>query len=158
MAVGRERVDVLLVCSPGGHALQLHALAGAWAGRRRVWVTLDKPDVRSLLAEEPVVFAHGPTNRNVLNLVRNLWLALRVIHRCRPAAIVTTGAALAVPFGWIGRLYGARVVYVETVTRFDSVSLACRLIHPVASRIYVQWEDLVPLVRGARFAGAVFSE
>lgn len=150
------RVDVLLVCSPGGHVLQLHALAGAWSNRRRAWVTLDKPDARSLLAGEDVVFAYGPTNRNVLNLVRNLWLAARVIHRCRPAAIVTTGAALAVPFGWIGRLYGARVVYVETVTRFESVSLACRLVRPVASRIYVQWEDLVPLVRGARFAGAVF--
>lgn len=157
MPKATEPVDVLLVCSPGGHALQLHALAGAWANRTRAWVTLDKPDVRSLLAGEDVVYAYGPTNRSIVNLVRNLLLAIRVIRRYRPAAIVTTGAGLAVPLAWIGRLAGARVVYVETVTRFDSVSLACRLVRPVASRIYVQWEDLVPLVRGSRFAGAVFS-
>ena len=47
------------------------------------------------------------------------------------------------PFAWIGRLFGARVVYVESVTRIDSPSLSCRLIRPVASRTYVQWPELL---------------
>ncbi|MGH3061637.1 MAG: hypothetical protein ACRDNA_09545, partial [Gaiellaceae bacterium] len=51
--------DVLLVCSTGGHLLQLLALRGAWGEFSRVWVTFDKSDARSLLAEEHVVYAHG---------------------------------------------------------------------------------------------------
>ena len=76
--------------------------------------------------------AHGPTNRNVPNLLRNLGLAFRVRAAAAAAAIVTTGAGVAVPFAWVGRLLGARVVYVESVTRIDAPSLSLRLVRPVA--------------------------
>ena len=40
---------------------------------------------------------YGPTNRNIPNLLRNLRLAARVLREERPAAILTTGAGVAVP-------------------------------------------------------------
>jgi beta-1,4-N-acetylglucosaminyltransferase len=152
---GRGRVQLLLVCSTGGHLLQLVALREAWEGFSRVWVTFDRGDSRSLLAGEDVVIAYSPTNRNVPNLLRNLWLAARVVRRRRPRVVLTTGAGVAVPFAWIGRLFGARVVYVESVTRIDGPSLSCRLIRPVASRIYVQWPELAEQVPGAHYLGSV---
>jgi hypothetical protein len=147
--------EVLLVCSPGGHALQLARLDGAWRDCRRVWVTLDAPDTRALLDGEEVVWAHGPTNRSVKNLLRNLVLAWGVVRRLRPSVLVTTGAGVAVPFAWIARLHGAKIVYVESLTRIDSVSLSCRLIRPVADRIYVQWPELRSRLPEARYAGTV---
>ena len=150
------RLDVLLVCSTGGHLLQLHLLREAWTGLRTTWVTFDKSDARSLLAGERVVYAHGPTNRNVPNLLRNLLLAVRLVRRTRPRVVVSTGAGLAVPFAWIGRVFGARVVYVESITRIDQPSLSLRLIRPVATRTYAQWPDLAETVRGARYVGSVF--
>jgi beta-1,4-N-acetylglucosaminyltransferase len=152
----RQGVDLLLVCSSGGHLLQLCALREAWEGLDRAWVSFDKSDVRSLLAGERVVHAHGPTNRNVGNLLRNGLLAIKLIREMRPRAVLTTGAGVAVPFAWIARLYGARVVYVESMTRIEGPSLSMRLIAPVASRLYVQWPELAPRVRRARFAGRVF--
>jgi beta-1,4-N-acetylglucosaminyltransferase len=149
-------VDLLLVCSSGGHLLQLHALREAWEGLDRTWVSFDKSDVRSLLAGERVVHAHGPTNRNVGNLLRNVLLAVRVVRELRPRAVLTTGAGVAVPFAWVARLHGARVVYVESMTRIEGPSLSMRMIAPVASRLYVQWPELAPRVRRARFAGRVF--
>lgn len=140
--------------STGGHLLQLVALREAWDGFERVWVTFDAPDSRALLAGEEVVHAHSPTNRNVPNLLRNFVLALRVVPRLRPTVIVTTGAGVAVPFAWIGRLFGARVVYVESLTRIDRPSLSYRLIRPVVSRTYVQWPEL--RLRGALYRGTVF--
>jgi beta-1,4-N-acetylglucosaminyltransferase len=152
----RHGVDLLLVCSSGGHLLQLCALREAWDGLDRAWVSFDKSDVRSLLAGERVVHAHGPTNRNLGNLLRNARLAVRLIRELRPRAVLTTGAGVAVPFAWIARLYGAHIVYVESMTRIEGPSLSMRLIAPVASRLYVQWPDLAPRVRRARFAGRVF--
>jgi beta-1,4-N-acetylglucosaminyltransferase len=156
------RVDVLLVCSTGGHLLQLVALRDAWEGFSRVWVTFDKSDSRSLLADERVTFAHGPTNRNfgllaVRNLVRNGVLAFRLVRAVRPKVVLTTGAGVAVPFAWLGRLLGARVVYVESLTRIDHPSLSCRLIAPVATRIYAQWPELTRAVPRARYLGSVIS-
>jgi beta-1,4-N-acetylglucosaminyltransferase len=152
----RQRVDLLLVCSSGGHLLQLCALREAWEGLDRAWVSFDKSDVRSLLAGERVVHAYGPTNRDVGNLLRNVGLAFRLVAELRPRAVLTTGAGVAVPFAWVARLYGARIVYVESMTRIEGPSLSMRLIAPVASRLYVQWPELAPRVRRARFAGRVF--
>ena len=70
--------------------------------------------------------------------------------------ILTTGAGVAVPFAWVGRLYGARVIYVESFTRIESTSLSMRMIAPVAERLYVQWPELARRYRRARFAGDVF--
>ncbi len=148
--------DVLLVCSSGGHLLQLVSLRPAWEGFSRAWVTFDKSDARSLLRGERVMFAHGPTNRNIPNLLRNLVLAARILRRTRPKVVMTTGAGVAVPFAWLGRLMGAKVVYVESFTRIEGASLSGRMIAPVTSRLYVQWPELAAKMRRARFVGNVF--
>lgn len=152
---------MLLVCSTGGHLLQLLALREVWEDRERVWVTFDKSDARSLLRGETVVVASGPTNwsfglRALGNHMRNVRLAVRLARSLRPGVVLTTGAGLAVPFAWIGRLSGARVVYVESLTRVEGPSLACRLIAPVAQRVYVQWPSLAEALPGSRFVGNVF--
>ncbi len=148
-------IDILLVCSAGGHLMQLRLLEPVWRDRRRVWVTHRREDALSLLANEQVVYAYGPTTRGVPNLFRNLALAWRVVRGTRPRALLTTGAGVAVPFAWIARLHGAKVVYVESLTRIGQPSLSCRLIAPVASRIYAQWPELARAVKGARYAGSV---
>jgi beta-1,4-N-acetylglucosaminyltransferase len=163
---GHERVDVLLACSGGGHLLQLLALRQAWAGFSHLWVAESTSDAHSLLAEEPVVFAHGPMHRNLKNgphrillaWLRNLRLAWRLLGRVQPKVVLTTGSSTAVPFAWVGRLRGARVVYVESVTRIKGPSVSCRLIAPIADRVYVQWPELVPAVSGARYAGTVLAD
>ena len=151
-----SRRPLLIVCSSGGHLLQMLELRDAWEGFERVWVTFDKSDTRSLLRGERVVHAHGPTNRNIPNLLRNLGLAARVLRAERPAAILTTGAGVAVPFAWIGRLQRIPTVYVESVTRIEGLSLSARMIAPVASRLYGQWPELADASAGrVRFAGNV---
>lgn len=157
MLPDREAGPLLIVCSSGGHLLQMLALREAWEGFDRVWVTFDKSDARSLLRGERVLHAYGPTNRNVPNLLRNLRLAARVVKRERPAAILTTGAGVAVPFAWIGRLRGVPTVYVESFTRMHELSLSGRLIAPVASQVYAQWPELAASSSDVRFAGNLFS-
>lgn len=154
----QRRVDLVLVCSAGGHLLQLLALRAAWEPFSRIWVTLEAEDSVSLLADERVSFAHGPTIRNVHNLVRNVHFAWRLLRSARPSVIVTTGAALAVPFAFVGRLLGIPTVYIESLSRIDRPSLSYRLVAPVLDRSYVQWPELVSRMPRARFAGSVISD
>lgn len=153
------RAEVLLVCTSGGHLLQLWSLREAWAGHAHAWVVAshEGSDVDSLLAGESVHFAHSPANRSVKNLVRNLVLAYRLLGRLQPRVVLTTGAAVAVPFAWIARLRGVPVVYIESLARADRPSLSCRLVAPVADRVYVQWPELLAALPKARYAGTVFS-
>ena len=155
---GQDARPLMIVCSTGGHLLQMQELHEAWKPFERVWVTFDKSDSRSLLRGERVVHAYGPTNRNIPNLLRNLRLALRLLRTERPSAILTTGAGVAVPFAWIGRLLGIPTVYVESVTRIEGLSLSGRLIAPVAKGLYAQWPELADQSAGRiKFAGNLFA-
>jgi UDP-N-acetylglucosamine:LPS N-acetylglucosamine transferase len=146
---------VLLVCSPGGHLQQMLALEPAWRGMDRSWVTLAGADVGYLLAEETVTLGNGPTNRSLKALISNLGLAWRLLRRDRPDAILSTGAGLAVPFFLIGKLLGIRLVYVESVTRIETISLSGKLVYRLADRFFVQWPQAAEGRRRAAYAGSV---
>jgi UDP-N-acetylglucosamine:LPS N-acetylglucosamine transferase len=155
-----DRVELLLVCTGGGHLLQLWSLRAAWSGYKHAWVVekLESGDAESLLRDERVYFAHSPATRSIKHLLRNLILAWRLIGRLQPDVVLTTGAAVAVPFAWVARLRRIRVAYVESLARASTPSLSCRLVAPVADRVYVQWPELLATLRKARYVGKVFAE
>ena len=99
---------------------------------------------------------HHPTTRNIGNLLRNLVLALRVLRRERPDVIVSTGAGVAVPFFWVGRLLGCRTVYLEVYDRIDSATMTGRLCRPVTELFLVQWPEQERLYRDTVVAGPVY--
>jgi beta-1,4-N-acetylglucosaminyltransferase len=154
--VRSTRNVVLLVASNGGHLLQLSQMKDELAPRQRHWVTFDKPDARGLLEGERVTYAYHPTNRNLWNLLRNALLALRLIARVRPRAIVTTGAGVAVPFCYVGRAFGAHVVFIESFSRVSEPSLTARLVYPIATTFFVQWPKVARHFPRAKYEGTIF--
>jgi hypothetical protein len=132
---------LLLVCSSGGHLTQLYNLRPWWERFERTWVTFDKPDATSLLSGERALWAYHPTTRNLWNLLRNTALAWRTVRRVRPDLIVSTGAAVAFPFFLVGKLFGAKTIYVEVFDRIDSATLTGRLCYPISDRFLLQWEE-----------------
>ena len=148
-----EPAHVLLVASSGGHLAHLMRLEPWWQAHRRTWVTFDKPDARSLLAEESVRWAHHPTTRNVKNLIRNSFLAFHEIRRGRPDLVVSSGAGVAVPFFILARLYRIPTVYVEVFDRIDSRTLTGRLCRPFTTKFLVQWPEQQAINPGSILIG-----
>jgi beta-1,4-N-acetylglucosaminyltransferase len=146
---------VLLVCSPGGHLQQMLTLAPAWRELEHHWVTLRAPDTEHELADEPVTYGHGPTNRSLTKLVRNVVVARRVLREFDPDVVLSTGAALAVPFLLGARLQGRRTVYVESFTRVHDLSLSGRIVYPFVTTAFVQWPELARRRPRARYVGNV---
>lgn len=130
---------ILLVACSGGHLMQMMALKPAWEDLDTRWVTLEAPDSKYLLDPANVVFAPSPVARNIPNFFRNLVLARRTIREYKPDVILSTGAALAVPFFVVGRLLGVRTVFVESFTRVNRPSLSGRMVYPLASVFFMQW-------------------
>jgi UDP-N-acetylglucosamine:LPS N-acetylglucosamine transferase len=153
MTSATDRPHVLLVGSAGGHLAQLVRLEPWWRDMTRTWVTFDKPDARSLLADEAVIWAYHPTTRNIPNLIRNTGLALRHVRRLRPDVVVSTGAAVAVPFFLAARALHIPTVYVEVFDRIDSPTLTGRLCRPIASAFCVQWPEQQALYPGSVVIG-----
>jgi hypothetical protein len=148
-------VKVAMVCSSGGHLAQLHRLRPWWSRHERLWVTFDTPDAVDLLADEPVVWAHHPTTRNLPNAIRNLLLAFRTLRRERPDVVVSDGAGVALPFFLAAKLFGAKTVYVEVYDRIDSRTLTGRLCRPFTDLFCVQWEEQRRLYPRAELIGTL---
>lgn len=135
-------MKVLLVCSSGGHFKALQQLRPFWQEHERTWVTFRTSTTEAMLKNEQVSWAYSPTNRNLPNLLRNLWLAVQIINSTHPDLIITTGAGVAVPFLILGKLKGSQTVFIESVTRVSSLSLSAKLVLPFLNVLYVHWTQL----------------
>jgi beta-1,4-N-acetylglucosaminyltransferase len=90
--------------------------------------------------------------RSLWRTALNAWQSLRVLHRERPALMISTGADVAVPILLLAKLFGATVVFIETAGS-AAPTLAGRLVYPVADLFIVQWPE-----RLERFPKAVLAE
>ncbi len=144
---------LLLVTSAGGHLSHLLRLRPFWACHPRAWVSLDKPDARERLAGERVTWAHGPTNRSLRALGRNLGLAQRVLRQERPDVVVSAGAGVAVPVFLAARQRGVPTVFIEVYDRIDTPSLTGALLAPLATAVVAQWPEQLRAYPGAHLLG-----
>lgn len=153
---GEIFLKICLVGSSGGHLTHLYMLKQFWKNKDRFWVTFDKEDARSKLKDEKVYHCYYPTNRNVKNLLRNTFLAVRILIKEKPDLIISSGAAVAVPFFYIGKIFGAKVIYIEVFDRYNKPTLTGRLVYPIADKFIVQWEEEKKVYPKAINLGSIF--
>ena len=146
-------MKLALVCSNGGHLFQLYSLKSFWGEFEHFWVTSPAEDAQFLLSAEKTYSAHYPTNRNLPNLIKNLFLAMKVLKREKPDVIISTGAGVGVAFICIGFLMGIKSIYIESVTRVRSLSLTAKLVYPIIDSLLVQWPELAQKYHKARYVG-----
>lgn len=99
---------------------------------------------------------HYPTNRNLKNLLKNTVLAYQVLKNEKPDVIISSGAAVAVPFFYLGKLFGAKTIYIEVFDRIDKPTLTGTMVHPVTDKFFVQWEDMKTVYPKAINLGSIF--
>jgi len=144
-----------LVCSSGGHFYQLYSLRDFWSGYDHFWVTFQGFDTNSLLKNEKVIFAFSPTSRNLKNLIKNFFLALKILQEEKPDIIVSTGSGVAVPFLILGKLFKKKVIHIESLTRIQDLSLTGKLVHFFCDHHFVQWPELAEKYKRCKYEGAV---
>lgn len=122
-----ERV-VLFVASPGGHIDELKRLAERMdtTGRRVVWVTAETTQTRSLLADHDARFVSHIGPRELAKAMAAVPRAALQLRKWRVAHVVSTGAAMAVPYMLASRLVRCRFTFIESAARQSSLSTTAR--------------------------------
>lgn len=152
----RSRIKICFPTSSGGHLAQLMQMRSFWEKEDRFWVTFDKKDANSALKGEKMFYCYFPTNRNIKNLIKNTFVAWRVLRSERPDVIISTGAAVAIPFFYLGKLMGMKTVYVEIIDRIDSATLSGKIVYPATDLFVVQWEEMKKVYPKAQYFGSLF--
>lgn len=142
--------------SSGGHLTHLYMLKPFWENKKRFWVTFDKEDAKSILKDEKMYPCYFPTNRNLWNLIRNTILAIKILYKEKPDLIISSGAAVAVPFFYIGKLMGAKLIYIEVFDRIDKPTLTGKMVYPIVDKFIVEWEEMKRVYPKAINLGSIF--
>jgi beta-1,4-N-acetylglucosaminyltransferase len=149
-------MKICFVGSSGGHLTHLMQLKKWWTKHERFWVTFNKEDAQSALKGEETYWCYFPTNRNVINLIKNTFLAIKILRKERPDIIISSGAAVAVPFFYIGKLFGAKLVFIEVYDRIEIPTLTGKLVYPITDSFIVQWEQQKKMYKKAVNLGGLF--
>ena len=145
-----------IVGSSGGHLTHMWMLKDLWEKHDRVWVTFNKEDANSLLKDERKYYCYYPTNRNIKNLIRNFFLAVKVLRKEKPDVILSSGAAVAIPFFVLGKIMKIKLVYIEVFDRIDKPTISGKICYKFADKFIVQWDEQLNVYPKAINLGSIF--
>lgn len=86
------------------------------------------------------------------NCLKSIYLYFKI----KPKYIVTTGAHTSVPMCYIGKLFGSKVIYIETFANIHTKTLSGRMVYPIADLFVVQWESMLKLYPKAKLGGWIY--
>ena len=149
---------IMAVASAGGHWVQLMRLRPAWEGMDVTYVTTD-PGLRQTLLEvgKPAPDFRVITEGNRWHkrkLVKQLLQLVYLMARLRPDAVITTGAAPGYFALRLGRLFGARTIWIDSMANAEELSLSGQQARRHADLWLTQWEHLAK-PGGPDFLGSV---
>lgn len=148
-------MKVCLVASAGGHLNQLLQLADSWKNYDRFFVATSKL-VREKLQKHGRVYIVPQCNRsNPLLLLRLFFASLWIILRERPDVVISTGAAAGCIECVLCKLIGAKVIWVDSITNVEKLSLSGSMVRYIADMFFVQWPELTKKYKNVKFAGTV---
>ena len=157
-----KTIRVMAIASAGGHWIQLMRLRPAWRGLKVSYVSTD-PGLEVVLkrdAEEygdiiDGFFAVGDANKTEkVRLLRQLVQLFWVFAKTRPDVVITTGAAPGYFALRLGRLFGARTIWIDSIANAEELSLSGKMARKHADLWLTQWQHL-ETPDGPKYLGAV---
>ena len=89
-------------------------------------------------------------------LLINCFLCLYIFVKVRPKYIVSTGAHVAGPMCCIGKIFGSKIIFIETFANMTTRTVTGRLVYKFADLFVVQWKSMLKLYPRAKYFGGIF--
>ncbi len=151
----KRKLKICLAASAGGHLTQLLRIADSWAGYETFWVTTNEL-VAERLKQQGCVHIVGECNReHPLKVVKAFFKCVKILLGERPDVVISSGAAPGFLMCVLGKISGAKVVWLDSITNVERLSLSGRMIRPFADLILTQWSELAENDSKIEYAGQV---
>lgn len=161
MKEGRKRKRPVKVCfasSSGGHFEQLLMLRPLM-GEYDSFILTERTQYQSPVSGERIYLMKKviPIDRfwvpwTIVNIVRSFVIFLRE----RPDVVISTGVFITVPMCVFAKLFGKKVIYIESFAKVTSPTKTGRFLYKFADRFYVQWESMLNVYPKAVCLGGIY--
>ena len=160
--LNKTRKKVLFISSTGGHLSELLQLKPLFEKYEFNIITeKDKANInlKKEYGEKLFFLPYGTRSKLFTYVFKYFYLCLKTIYlyfRIRPKVIVTTGTHTAGPMCIIGKIFGSKIVYIETFANTNKKTATGRLIYPIADLFIVQWEEMLKIYPKAVYGGRIY--
>lgn len=144
---------VLLVCSGGGHWVQMTRLLPAVQSCELEIMTVQPQALTGFHISR--FHKIGDFNRkSPIKCLLGLTRIARVIFSSSPDVVISTGAAPGLLAIAVAKTLGKRTLWIDSIANPKKLSLSGRLVRPFADEILTQWPELDGR-GGAKYCGRV---
>ena len=153
---------VMFISSMGGHLNEMMMLKSLFE-KYNYHIVTEKTKTTKYLKEEynnkVSYLLYGTKKLLILYpfiLFINSILSLCLFLKYRPKYIITTGTHTAGPMCCIGKLFGSKIIYIETFASIHKGSQTGKIIYKFADFFIVQWESILKIYPKATYGGWIF--
>lgn len=132
---------LLALASGGGHWVQLLRLRPAFDEFEVVYVSMFESYAQQLGGARLHIVPDA-SRFDIKSFAPVFAKAVAVLIKERPAAIVTTGSAPMLAFVLLGRMVGARTLWVDSIANSERMSSSGRLARKIAHKVISQWPEV----------------
>jgi UDP-N-acetylglucosamine:LPS N-acetylglucosamine transferase len=153
---------VLFISSTGGHLSELLQLRKLFDKYDYHIITEKTKSNLKLMEEHPnrvSYLIYGSKAHFFVypfKLIANCFISLFLYFKIRPKVIITTGAHTSGPICCIGKIFGSKIIYIETFANIHTKTITGRLIYHFADEFIVQWESMLKLYPKATYGGWIY--
>lgn len=157
-----KKKKVMFISSTGGHLDELMQLKNMFEKYDYYIVTEKTKSNLNLKNKYPnkISYLVYGTKDYILSypfkLLYNCFKSLFIYIKVRPKYIVTTGAHTAGPMCCLGKIFGSKIIYIETFANSKTKSATGSIVYKFADLFIVQWETMLELYPKATFGGWIF--
>ena len=157
-----KKKKLFFISSTGGHLKELLQLKKLF-GKYDSYLITEKTDSTKKLKDEykeKMGYMVFGTKDHMLTypfkLLTNCFISVYYFVKIRPKYIVTTGTHTAGPICYLGKIFGSKIIYIETMANINRKTQTGRLIYPIADLFIVQWESMLKIYPKAVYGGFIF--
>ena len=157
-----KKKKVLFISSTGGHLnelLQLNILFEKYDYHIVTEKDESTKKLKDKYKDKIIYLPYGTRQKLFRYIFIYFYLCLKTIYiflKIRPKYIVTTGTHTAGPMCYLGKIFGSKIIYIETFANRNRKTATGRLIYPIANLFIVQWEDMLKIYPKAVYGGAIY--
>lgn len=151
--MSEHRKRILAVASAGGHWVQLLRLRPAFAGHEVRFLSTSAA-LASQVRPHPLYVVNDASMWDKVGLAKMAVRIAKVMLTYRPHVIITTGAAPGFFGILVGRLLGAKTIWIDSIANAEELSLAGRKAKRWADHWLTQWPELAR-EEGPHYIGSV---
>ena len=153
---------VLFISSTGGHLNELLQLSLLFE-KYDYHIVTEKDKTNAYLEDKyegrVSYLPYGTRSHIITYIFKYLYLIIKTLFlyiKIKPKVIVTTGTHTAGPMCYLGKLFGSKIIYIETFANINRKTATGKLIYPIADLFIVQWEEMLSIYPKAVYGGQIF--